>query len=197
MTGGKYSLKKLIVQIVLAFSPSICLGYEIFALGTSNTNCKDADQSFTKALNELLAQDRISGSVINAGIDGDRPIFMVERLKQGLAKYPDIKLVLFEPGPNEKNARFNLGPTEEILRHLQEIKMPTIYMSNRSIQPYDNEAKQFAKKYGAYYYGHWARNTPGDSEYWSNRHMTAKGCKLWANNLFPLIKQVIKDNAIN
>jgi hypothetical protein len=193
----RYSLRKLFIQILLLLSPSVCFGFEIFALGTSNTNCKDANQAFTNTLNELLAQDGLPGTVINAGVDGDRPVFMVERLKQGLVKYPNIKLVLFEPGPNEKNPRFNLGPSAEILSYLQDSKIPTIFMSNRSIQPDDDEAKQFSEKYGAYYYGHWARNTPGDSEYWSNKHMTEKGCRLWANNLLPLIKQVIKERNIH
>jgi hypothetical protein len=31
-------------------------GFEIFALGTSNTNCKGASQAYTNTLNELLAQ---------------------------------------------------------------------------------------------------------------------------------------------
>jgi hypothetical protein len=190
-------LRKVIFIILLLLSPSIGFGFEIFALGTSNTNCKDAGQAFTNTLNELLAQDKINGAVINAGVDGDRPVFMLDRLKQGFLKYPNIKLVLFEPGPNEKNPRFNLGSSEEILGYLRSNKIPTIFMSNRSIQPEDAEAKQFTEKHDAYYYGHWARNIPGDSEYWSNRHMNAKACILWANNLFPLIKQVVKERNIN
>ena len=115
-------------------------GFEIFALGTSNTNCKNSGQAYTTKLNELLAQDKINAAVINAGVDGDRPAFMMTRLEQGLKANPNIKMVIFEPGPNERNPRFNLGPSEEILAYLQKLNMPTIYVSHSLIQ--NNEESQ-------------------------------------------------------
>ena len=114
-------------------------GFEIFALGTSNTNCKNSGQAYTTKLNELLAQDKINAAVINAGVDGDRPAFMMTRLEQGLKANPNIKMVIFEPGPNERNPRFNLGPSEEILAYLQKLNIPTIYVSHSLIQ--NNEAR--------------------------------------------------------
>ena len=177
-------------------------GFEIFALGTSNTNCKNSGQAYTTRLNELLAQDKINAAVINAGVDGDRPAFMMTRLEQGLKANPNIKMIIFEPGPNEKNPRFNLGPSEEILAYLQKQNMPTIYVSNSWIQSND-EAQEFATKYGAYYYGHWTKNIPTDSEHrlfdmpgGGGGHMTVVGCQKWAQYMLPTIKQVIKEKNI-
>ena len=191
------NVKNLILYIALSLSPLNSFAFEIFALGTSNTNCKEGGQAFTKTLNELLIQAGISGTVINAGVNGDRPIFMMNRLKQGLEIYTNVKLVLFEPGANDRNANSNLESTEEILAYLQKHHLPTIFMSHRAIQPEDADAKKMADKYDAYYYGHWARNIPGDTEYWTNRHMTEKSCRLWAEAIFPLIKKALKESNIN
>jgi hypothetical protein len=176
-------------------------GFEIFALGTSNTNCKGASQAYTNTLNELFAQEKMNVQVINAGIDGDKPVYMMNRLEQGLKSYPNTKLVIFEPGPNERNARFNLGPSAEILAYLQKIKMPTIYVSHSLIQN-PEEGQEMATKYDAYYYGHWNKDVPTNNTYrqydqpGSAGHMTVAGCQLWAKNIFPLIKQVIVMNNI-
>ena len=176
-------------------------GFEIFAIGTSSTNCKNAGQAFTNKLNELLVQEKINATVINAGVDGDKPVFMMPRLEQGLKNYPNTKIVIFEPGPNERNPRFNLGPSEEILAYLQKIQMPTIYVSYKVIQA-PEEASEMAKKYGAYYYGDWIQGVPVDRDHRqfdmgsNGGHMTMQGCQLWAKNMMPLILQVIKEKNI-
>jgi hypothetical protein len=195
-------MKKLIILLFLSLLSLNTFGFEIFALGTSNTNCKNSGQAYTTRLNELLAQDKINAAVINAGVDGDRPAFMMTRLEQGLKANPNIKMIIFEPGPNEKNPRFNLGPSEEILAYLQKQNMPTIYVSNSWIQSND-EAQEFATKYGAYYYGHWTKNIPTDSEHrlfdmpgGGGGHMTVVGCQKWAQYMLPTIKQVIKEKNI-
>ena len=190
-------MKKLLINLLLALISFNSFGFEIFALGTSNTNCKGAGQAYTNTLNELFSQEKISVQVINAGIDGDKPVFMMNRLEQGLKSYPNIKMVIFEPGPNERNKRFNLSPSEEILAYLQKINMPTIYVSHQAIQSSD-DASEMAKKYGADYYGHWIKNVPIDTEHrqydqpGQAGHMTVAGCQLWAKNIYPFIKQVMK-----
>ena len=190
-------MKKRIIFLALGLISINSFAFEIFALGTSNTNCKGADQAYTTRLNELLAQDKINATVINAGVDGDRPTFMMTRLVQGLKANPNIMIVIFEPGPNERNKSFNLGPSEEILAYLQKLSMPTIYVSHQAIQS-GEEGREMAKKYGAYYYGHWIKDIPINT---TNRqydqpgqagHMTVAGCQLWANNMFPFVKEVIK-----
>lgn len=192
-------IKSTIACIALfAMLPSY--GFEIFAIGTSNTNCKNAGQTYTSALNDLLAQEKINATVINAGVDGDRPTFMQARLEQGIKANPNIKIVIFEPGPNEKNKRFNIGASGDILAFLQEQKIPTIYVSHQAIQS-SEDASEMAKKYGAYYYGHWIKNVPIDREHrqyddGSAGHMTPLGCQLWANNMLPMLKQVIQDKNI-
>jgi hypothetical protein len=195
-------MQKLIIPLFLRLLSLNSFGLEIFALGTSNTNCKNAGQAFTTRLNELLAQDKINADVINAGVDGDRPAFMMTRLEQSLKANPNIKMVIFEPGPNEKNPRFNLGPSEEILAYLQKLNMPTIYVSHSLIQN-NEESQELANKYGAYYYGHWNKNIPTDSEHrlfdmpgGGGGHMTVLGCQKWAQYMLPTIKQVIKEKNI-
>jgi thiamine pyrophosphate-dependent acetolactate synthase large subunit-like protein len=192
-------MKKLIISLALGLFSINSFGFEIFALGTSNTNCKGAGQAYTNALNDMLAQEKINAQVINAGVDGDRPQFMMLRLEQGLKAYPDAKIVIFEPGPNERNKSFNLEASDEILKYLQALKMPTVYVSHGAIESND-EAEQRAKKYGAYYYGHWIKNVPVDRDHRqfdmngnSGGHMTVAGCQLWAKNMLPFIKQVIKE----
>jgi hypothetical protein len=195
-------MKKIIISLALALISINSFGFEIFALGTSNTNCKGAGQAYTNALNEMFSQEKINAQVINAGVDGDRPVFMMNRLEQGLKAYPNTKIVIFEPGPNERNPKFNLGPSEEILAHLQKINMPTIYVAHSQIQS-NEEAQEFAAKYGAYYYGLWNKDVPTNSTYRQYDmpgsgagHMTVAGCQLWAKNMFPFIKQVIKEKGI-
>jgi len=195
-------MQKLTIPLFLSLLSLNSFAFEIFALGTSNTNCKNAGQAFTTRLNELLAQDKINADVINAGVDGDRPAFMMTRLEQSLKANPNIKMVIFEPGPNEKNPRFNLGPAEEILAYLKKQNMPTIYVSHSLIQS-NEESQELATKYGAFYYGHWNKNIPTDSEHrlfdmpgGGGGHMTVLGCQKWAQYMLPSIKQVIKEKNI-
>ena len=190
-------MKKIIIFLVLTLLSINSFGFEILALGTSNTNCKNADQAYTSTLNNLLRQEKINATVINAGVDGDKPTFMQARLEQSIKANPNIKIVIFEPGPNEKNKRFNIGASGDILAYLQEQKIPTIYVSHQAIQSND-EASEVAKKYGAYYYGHWIKNVPIDAEHrqydqpGQAGHMTVAGCQLWAKNMLPFVKEVLK-----
>ncbi len=195
-------MKKIIISLAAAMFSINSFGFEIFALGTSNTNCKNSGQAYTATLNELLVKDKVNATVINAGVDGDKPIFMMTRLEQGLKANPNTKIVIFEPGPNERNPSFNLGPSEEILAHLQKLSIPTIYVSHVWIQTND-EAQALATKYGAYYYGHWNKNIPTDTEHRlydmpgsGAGHMTVLGCQKWAQYMLPLIKQVIQEKNI-
>ncbi len=196
-------MKRLLVIVVGLLSISTAHAFDIYALGTSSTNCRKVsrDESFTVALESNLKQDGYSVSVINGGIDGDVPADMLVRLQKTLAANPEIKLVLFEPGPNDLNKASNVQHSEKILSYLQVIKMPTIYVSNGAIQTND-EAQTLAAKYGAYYYGHWTKDVPVD---WDHRmfdtpigkgHMTGKGCMLWGKNMTPMVEMVIKERRI-
>ncbi len=172
-------------------------GFEIFALGTSNTNCKNAGQAYTNTLNALLIKEQINAHVINAGVDGDKPVFMLNRLEQGLIAYPNIKIVIFEPGPNERRQDVNLEYAEKIFTYLQKKNITTIYISHSRIQN-NEQAQALATKYGAFYYGHWNKNVPTDREHrqyddGSAGHMTVAGCQLWAQNIFPTIQKIIKE----
>ena len=187
----------------LLFISGIAHAFDIYALGTSATNCRKVsrEESFIVSLEQNLRSEGYTVNVINGGIDGDVPSEMLVRLQRMLASNGNIKLVLFEPGPNDLNRESNVGYSENILAYLQSIKMPTIYISNAAIQT-NAEAEGTAKKYGAYYYGHWVKDVPTD---WDHRmhdtpvgkgHMTGKGCMLWGKNMAPFVEQVVKEQKI-
>ena len=135
------------------------MAFDILALGTSNTNCKGVERSkiFPAHLEELLRADRIDARVINAGVDGDKPFWMENRLRDGITEKTHI--VIFEPGPNDKNKSSNVEYAERILSTLHTMQMATIYVSNGWIQTND-EAEETARKFGAYYYGHFNKDVP-------------------------------------
>ena len=166
-------MKKIIIFFALGCLSINVHGFEIFALGTSNTNCKGAGQAYTNTLNDLL----------------------------GLKNYPNTKMVIFEPGPNERNVQFSLDSSAEILAYLKKINMPTIFVSNSIIFQSVDAGAEFARKYDAYYYGHWTKNIPKDHDHRQfdmpgGGHATALGCQLWAHNMFPLLDTIIKEKNI-
>jgi len=185
---------------LLLFVSANAFGFEIYALGTSNTNCKNAGQAYTKTLNELFKQDNIDAKVINGGIDGDKPVWMLNRLESNTNS--NTKIVIFEPGPNDRNKSSNIEDSEKILSYLKHHNIPTVFVSNNIIWSKE-EAEQVSAKYSAYYYGHWAKNIPKDNEHrqfdigTEGGHATEEGCRLWARNMFPLLKQVIREQHIN
>lgn len=193
-------MKKLLCVGFLAMFSTSSMAFEIFALGTSNTNCKGVDRSkiFTVHLEELLRADGFDAEVINAGVDGDKPVWMIDRLAG--AKLEKTRLVIFEPGANDMNKASNLESVTKILSQLQERKIPTIYVSIGLIQTIA-EAQETARAHDAYYYGSWIRDIPVDREHRQfdkgpGGHLTAKGCQLWAKNMFPLVKRVLVENDI-
>ncbi len=190
-------MKNILLVLASLSVATNAFAFEILALGTSNTNCKGANQAFTKALNELLEKDGIKATVINAGKDGDTPQFMIRRLSSLINA--NTKVVIFEPGPNERNKQQNLSDTEKILADLQKRQMPTIYVSHSVIEN-EMDAYTRAQKFGAIHYGHWNQGVPTDKEHRqydqpnipnSAGHMTEAGCRRWAGNIYPLIKTVI------
>lgn len=195
-------MKALLLAAALALASPNSPAFEIFALGTSNTNCKGVDrkESFTVHLQELLRAESIDATVINGGVDGDRPVWMAARLFGANGITPETRLVIFEPGPNDKNVLANVEHAEKILAQLQEREMPVIYISSRPIQT-AQAAQAAAQKYGAYYYGYWGRDVPFDRTHRQydmagGGHMAGPGCQLWAKNMLPLIKSVLAEKNI-
>lgn len=194
-------MKKFLLVAFLAMLSTSSNAFDILALGTSNTNCKGVDRSktFTVHLEELLRADGFDANVINAGVDGDKPFLMENRLAgMDLGK---IRLVIFEPGANDANKSSNVSSLESILSKLQNLKIPTIYVSIGIIQT-PPEALETAEKYGAYYYGNWTKGIPQDREHRQfdkpkGGHLTAQGCQTWAKNMFPLVKNVLMEKSIN
>lgn len=191
-------MKKLIFMMLLGVATN-SIAFEILALGTSNTNCKGANQAYTKTLNDFLEKDGIKAIIVNGGKDGDTPFFMIRRMSSLINA--NTKLVIFEPGPNERNKSQNLSDAEKILEELKRRQMPTIYVSNLVIEN-EVDAQARAQKFDAIYYGHWTRDVPTDREHRqfdmpnSPGHMTEAGCRRWAGNIYPLIKQVIAERQL-
>ena len=192
----------LFLALAVSFSTG-SVALEILAIGTSNTNCKGVDRAkiFPAQLEGLLRADGIDATVINDGVDGDMPHWMINRVT-GIGFLDRAQLVIFEPGPNDRNKSSNVEYSEKVLAHLQERKIPAIYVSHGQIQSTE-AAQATAEKYGAYYYGHWTTGVPVDKihrQYDMGHgrpgHMTAEGCQLWARNMLPLVKRVLMEKGI-
>jgi hypothetical protein len=179
--------------------------FDILAFGTSAINCHGVprDQIFSAKLQAHLRADGIDATVINAGQDGDLPMWMSKRLQSLLT--PNIRLVIFEPGPNAKTREQTLPYAEEILAFLQKRQVATIYVSVGGLQS-NADADMMAKKYGAFAYGHWAHDIPLDARHFQfdqaqggkgrGGHLTAEGCALWARNMTPLVESVVRQAGI-
>jgi hypothetical protein len=158
------------------------------------------ENTVTVQLEKLLREEGINANVINSAQNGDKPIFMVNRIKAALEK-PSTKIVLFEPGPNDKNKTSNIEYAEKILALIKEKNIPTVYFRTAQIQN-EEEGEATAKKYDAIYYGNWTRDIPIDREHrqYDNGigagHLAAAGCIVWAKNIFPIVKKIIADNQI-
>src|SRR4051812_21942249 len=103
--------------------------FDVLAFGTSAINCHGVprDQIFSVKLQNNLRADAIDATVINAGQDGDLPMWMPKRIQPLLT--PNVRLVIFEPGPNAKTKDQTLPYAEEVLALLQKRQIPTIYVS--------------------------------------------------------------------
>jgi hypothetical protein len=191
--------------IVAFFYCTNAYAFDVLAFGASAINCKGVprDQIFSAKLQGDLRADGIDATVINAGQDGDLPAWMLKRLQPLLT--PNIKLVIFEPGPNAKNKEQTLPYAEEILALLQKRQIATIYVSAASLQS-NEDADKMAKKYGAFAYGHWAHDIPLDAKHFQfdqaqggkgrGGHLTTEGCALWAKIMTPFAESVIKQSGI-
>jgi acyl-CoA thioesterase-1 len=185
----------VVLAFPLLFAAGVALAgpIQIVAVGTSATNCKGipSEKNFPSVLESLLRADGIDATVKNEGVNGDKPIFMLDRMKNG-AVTDKTQFVIFEPGPNETNVSAAVEYTEKGLAWLQEKHIPTIYVSFTSVQPFE-QAKATAAKYGATYYGFITKDVPKvPANFQADGHMTVSGCELWAKGMFPLIRDMIR-----
>jgi hypothetical protein len=170
---------------------------QIVAIGTSATNCKGipSDKNFPAILESLLKADGIDATVKNAGVNGDKPHFIFQRMKNQDVT-DKTQIVIFEPGPNDKNVTAAVEYTEKGLAWLQEKHIPTIYVSFTSIQSIE-QARTSADKFGAIYYGFWTKDVPRVAgNFLPDGHMTERGCELWAKGMLPIVSGLIEKNKI-
>ena len=168
-------------------------------------NCKGVDNpdKFTAQLELLLRKNGVNVTVTNAGVDGDRSIYMYERMLKAIN--PDTKIVIVDSLTNDKSTYWSQQNSSKILAKLQELGISAIFISNGGTMTAE-EGAEIAKKNNAYYYGTKSKGIPLTKEYyqgdgentinWSLGHMNAEGCKLWAKNMLPLVEQVIKERNI-
>jgi hypothetical protein len=170
---------------------------EIVALGTSNTNCKNVEleDKFTAVLQKILNAQSINAVVINGGVDGDTPRWMLKRAQDLITK--KTKLVIFEPGPNDTYKERSIRDSEKVIEWIKSLNIPIIYASNNVVQSV-SEAKEFSDKWGMVYYGptfkgllldreHRQFDMPGQAG-----HMTAKGCQIWATQMAPFVQLILE-----
>lgn len=199
----------LAALLALASAGAPAHAFEILAMGTSATNCKgvERDKIYPVKLQEILRADGLAdATVINGGIDGDRPVWMFKRLPAALGA--GTRLVILEPGPNDPDPVFAREYAEKMLALLRQRNVPTIYTSSPRVQT-KAQAEAMAAKYGAYYYGPLGLGVPSESRYWLGDnekqfggsgkgwggHMSAEGCALVAHNLAPVVEKVLAEKA--
>ena len=166
---------------------------EIVALGTSNTNCKNVqlEDKFTTVLEKILNEQGIKARVINGGVDGDTPRWMLKRVQELVTD--KTKIVLFEPGPNDTYKERSIRDSEKVIEWIKSKNIPIIYASNNVIQSVV-EGKEFSDKWGMTYYGPTFKGLPLNRDYrqydmpGQAGHMTAKGCHLWADQMAAFVQ---------
>ena len=166
---------------------------EIVALGTSNTNCKNVqiEDKFTTALEKILNEQGVKARVINGGVDGDTPKWMLKRAQELVTD--KTKIVLFEPGQNDTYKERSIRDSEKIIEWIKTKNIPIIYSSINVVQNV-TEAKEFSEKWGMTYYGSTFKGRPLNRDYrqydtpGKAGHMTAKGCHLWATQMASFVQ---------
>ena len=170
---------------------------EIVALGTSDTNCKNVqiEDKFTTALEKILNEQGVKARVINGGVDGDTPRWMLKRAQELVTD--KTKIVLFEPGQNDTYKERSIRDSEKIIEWIKTKNIPIIYSSNNVVQNV-TEAKEFSEKWGMTYYGPTFKGMPLNRDYRQYDmpgragHMTAKGRHLWATQMASFVIELEK-----
>jgi acyl-CoA thioesterase-1 len=167
--------------------------FEIHAIGTSNIHSHGVtgSQTFCARLEELLRADGYDVRVIDDGIDGDLPMWMLQRLDRSITA--NTRLVIFEPGPNDRSTSRNVDYSEQVLAVLRDRRIPTIYVSNRRIQT-EQEGAATAAKFGASYYGEYRKGLSQPISYIDRGHLSGDGTAQWAQNMLPLVKQTLSES---
>ena len=200
----KYS--KLFIGLLLTCFLKQSFSFEIYAFGTSAINCKGVDRNkiFTVRLEEMLRAKGIDVNVINGGVDGDNPIWMIKRLDPVFDQYKNIKLIIFEPGPNRPESA-TVEYSKLILDKFKKLNLPVIYVTPSSAIQSQESVEEFQKEYSLYVYGNWKDNIPwasgyrqsGDKDSKTGGHLTELGCLRVAELMLPLVEKVIQDKKIN
>ena len=122
------------------------------------------------------------------GVYGDLPMWMLQRLDRSLTA--STRLVIFEPGPNDRSKSRNVDYSERILTVLRDRRIPAIYVSHARIQT-EEEATATAAKFGANYYGEYRKGLPEPIAYIEGHHLSGVGTAFMGANMLPLVKCLV------
>ena len=210
---------KIIIGITLLACSFFSYAFEIYSTGGSIETCFKAPskEKFTADLGNLLNAKGINAEVIDGGSKNDYLPLLFRRLTESVNSKTKI-IIYVSPGGGYRHPEWQqIQYIEKILNFAQENKLATIVvLPEKSLTPdsaFLQKTDALVAKYGAYDYGSYAKNVPLDDKYWkykwdgktlmpaasmsnAKKYMSGAACELWAENMLPLVMQVIEERNI-
>ena len=205
----------IIIGITLLTCSFFSYAFEIYSTGGSIETCIKApsEEKFTTDLGNLLNTKGINAEVIDGGSKNDYLPLLFRRLTESVNSKTRIIIYVSLGGGYKHPEWQQLQYIEKVLIFAQEKNLATIVvLPEKSLSPdsaFLQKADALVAKYGAYDYGSYAKNVPLDDKYWkykwdgktrmpaggmsnAKKYMSGAGCELWAENMLPLVMQVIE-----
>ena len=211
---------KIIIGITLFTCSFFSYAFNIYSTGGSIESCIKAPskEKFTADLANLLKAKGLNANVIDGGSGQDYLPLLFQRLTESVNSKTRI-IIYVSPGGGYKHPEWQqLQYIEKVLIFAQEKNLATIVvLPEKSLTPdsaFLQKTDALVAKYGAYDYGSYAKNVPLDDKYWkykidaarpipagaqekgAKKYMSGAGCELWAENMLPLVMQVIEERNI-
>ena len=209
----------IIIGITLLTCSFFSYAFEIYSTGGSIETCIKAPskEKFTADLENLLKAKGLNAYVIDGGSGQDFLPLLFRRLSESVNSKTRIIIYVSPGGGYEHPEWQQLQYIEKVLIFAQEKNLATIVvLPEKSLSPdsaFLQKADALVAKYGAYDYGSYAKNVPLDDKYWkykwdaktrmpaggmsnAKKYMSGAGCELWAENMLPLVMQVIEAHNI-
>ena len=211
---------KIIIGITLYTCSFFSYAFNIYSTGGSIETCIKAPSSkkFSTDLANLLKAKGLNADLIDGGSSQDYLPLLFRRLTESVNSKTRI-IIYVSPGGGYKHPEWQqLQYIEKVLIFAQEKNLATIVvLPEKSLTPdssFLQKTDALVAKYGAYDYGSYAKNVPLDDQYWkykinaarpipagaqekgAKKYMSGAGCELWAENMLPLVMQVIEERNI-
>ena len=212
------------IKIIISISLFVCSffshAFEIYSTGGSIEACIKAPSAkkFSTDLANLLKAKGLNAYVIDGASGQDFLPLLFRRLTESVNSKTRI-IIFVSPGGGYKHPEWQqLQYIEKVLIFAQEKNLAAIVvLPEKSLTPdssFLQKTDVLVAKYGAYDYGSYAKNVPLDDKYWkfkldasrpipagpqekgAKKYMSGAGCELWAENMLPLVMQVIAERNI-